>query len=99
MESLLWNSEYLVITFCIRSCNQHEEKIKLLYTLAAVDDNVLGPDSAFEHPHFRMVSTTTKQAWGLNAEVSNTFLVVVHDAKAILLQDAFILFLYFLQKA
>lgn len=45
-----------------------------------------------------MVSTATEQAGGLDAEVSYTLLVVVHDAEAILLQDAFILLFYFLQK-
>lgn len=56
------------------------------------------PDPTFEHAHFRMVSTTTEQARGFNAEVSNTLLVVVHDTEAVLLQGALILFLYFLKR-
>lgn len=44
-----------------------------------------------------MVSTAAEQPWGLNAEVSNTLPVVVHDAEAVLLQEALILLLYFLQ--
>ncbi len=56
------------------------------------------PDATFEHAHLRMVSTAAKQARRLNAEVSNTFPVIVHDAEAVLLQDALVLLLYFLQK-
>lgn len=56
-----------------------------LHSLAAVDDDVLGPDATLEHAHLRMVSTATEQARGLNAEVSDTFPVVVHNAEAILL--------------
>lgn len=68
------------------------------HSLAAVYNDVLGPDATFEHAHLGVVSTTTEQSRGLDAKVSNTFPVVVHNAEAILLQDALILLFYFLQK-
>lgn len=67
-----------------------------LDSLAAVDDDVLRPDAAFEHAHLGVVSTATEQAWRLNAEIGDTFPVVVHDAEAVLLQDALIFLLNFL---
>lgn len=75
------------------------KKKKKLHSLAAVDDDVSRPDAPFEHAHLRMVSTTAEQARRLNAEVSDTLPVVVHDAEAVLLQEPLILLLYFLQRA
>lgn len=56
------------------------------------------PAATFEHAHLGMVTTATEQAWGFNAEISNSLPVVIHDAEAILLQESLIVLLYFLQK-
>lgn len=45
-----------------------------------------------------MVSTATEQPRGLNAEVGDAFPVVVHDAEAILLQQALVLRFDFLDR-
>lgn len=96
LESL-WNE--LTFDPCAFSNSQLLQRGRNLHSLAAVDDDVLRPDAAFEHAHLRVVSTATEQAWGLNAEIGDTFPVVVHDAEAVLLQDALILLLNFLQMA
>lgn len=56
-----------------------------LHSLAAVDDDVLRSDATFKHAHLWMISATTEQTRGFNAEISNAFPVVVHDAEAIFL--------------
>lgn len=65
-------------------------------SLAAVDDDVLRPDAALEHAHLWMVSSTTEQTRGLDAEVGDALAVVVHDAEAVLLQGALVLLFDFL---
>lgn len=65
---------------------------------AAVDDNVLGSDAPFQHAHLRVVSSATEQSRGLDAEVCDALLVVVHDAETKLLQDALTLFFCFLER-
>lgn len=68
------------------------------HTLAAVDDDVLRPDAAFQHSHFGMVSSAAEQAGRLDAEVCDALFVVVHDAEAILLQKPLVFFFYFLRR-
>ena len=66
-------------------------------SLATVNDDVLRSDPAFQHAHLGVVTSATEQTWGLDAEVSYPLLVVVHDAKAILLEETLILPFDFLQ--
>lgn len=66
-------------------------------SLAAVDDDVLGSDAPFQHAHLGVVPSATEQTRGLDAEVSDALLVVVHDAETILLQEALVLFFNFLE--
>lgn len=65
-------------------------------SLAAVDDDVLGPDAALQHAHLGVVSTATEQTRRLNAVVGDALAVVVHDAEAVLLQGALVLLFDFL---
>lgn len=90
MFSIVYNTAVLSVHLTFGSEN--------LSSLAAVDDDVFRPNATFKHSHFWMISSPTKQAGGLNSEVSNTFFVVVHEAETILLQGALILFFYFLEK-
>lgn len=69
----------------------------MAHSLAAVDDDVLGPDAAFQLAHLGVVPSPTEQTRGLNTEVPNSLLVVVHHAVAIFLQSTLILLLDFLQ--
>lgn len=66
------------------------------YSLAAVDDDVLRSDAAFQFAHLRMVPAASEQTRRLNTEVADSLLVVVHNTVSILLQNAFILFFGFL---
>lgn len=66
-------------------------------SLAAVDDDVLGSDATLQHAHLGVVAPATEQPRGLDAEVSDAFLVVVHDAETILLQEALVPFFNFLE--
>lgn len=65
-------------------------------SLAAVNDYVLRPDAPLEHAHLGVVSAAPEQTRGLNAEVGDALAVVVHDAEAILLQEALVLLFDFL---
>lgn len=67
------------------------------YSLAAVDDDVLGPDAAFQHAHLGMVTSASEESGGLDAEVADALAVVVHQTEAVLLQDALILLFDFLK--
>lgn len=44
-----------------------------------------------------MIASSSEEAWGFDAEVSDPLLVVVHDAETVLLEDSLILFFDFLQ--
>lgn len=44
-----------------------------------------------------MIASSSEEAWGLDAEVSDPLLVAVHDAETVLLEDSLILFFDFLQ--
>ena len=76
-----------------RKTSAHQQQQPGVHSLAAVDDDVFGPGAAFEHAHLRVVSTASEQTRGLDAEVSNALPVVVHDAEAVLLQEALVLLL------
>ena len=67
-----------------------------VYSLAAVDDDVLRPAATLQHAHLGVVAAATEEAGGLNAKVSDALLVVVHEAEAVLLQDALVLLFDFL---
>lgn len=54
------------------------------------------PDAPLEHAHLGVVATTTEQTRGLNAKVGDALAVVVHDAEAVLLQQALVLLFDFL---
>lgn len=59
--------------------------------LAAVDDDVLWHNAFFEHSPFRMVSSSSEQSRGLNAEIADLLPVMVDHAEAVLLDDLLIL--------
>ena len=69
-----------------------------LVLLAAVDDDILGADTALKHAHLGVVPATAEQARRLDAEVGDALAVVVHDAEAVLLQDALVLLFDFLHR-
>lgn len=87
-----WEEHITINTF-----TDEAVKIKLFYSLAAVDDDVLGPDAPFEHTHFGMVTATSEKAGGLDAEVGDALFMVVHDTEAVRLQEPLIFSFYFLQ--
>lgn len=66
-------------------------------SLAAVDNDVFGPTAALQHAHLGVVSAAAEEAGGLDAEVGDALLVVVHEAEAVLLQDPLVLLFDFLQ--
>lgn len=68
----------------------------MIHSLAAVDDDVLGSDAAFQFAHLRMVPASSEQTWRLDPEVADPLPVVIHNAESILLKNAFILFFGFL---
>lgn len=68
------------------------------HPLAAVDDDVFGPDAALQHSHLGVIPSPSEQSGRLDAEVADPLLVVVHDAEAVLLQEPLVLFFEFLQK-
>ena len=66
------------------------------HSLAAVDDDVLRTAAALQHAHLGVVPAAPEEAGGLDAEVSDALLVVVHEAEAVLLQDPLVLLFDFL---
>lgn len=69
---------------------------KDFYPLATVNNDVFRSDAAFQHAHLRMVTSSSEETRWLNAEVPNSFLVVVHDAETVLLDKSLILLFHFL---
>lgn len=69
-----------------------------VYPLAAVDNDIFRSDASLQHAHLWMVASSSEEPRGLDAEVSDPLLVVVHDAEAILLEGSLVLLLDFLQK-
>lgn len=67
------------------------------HSLAAVNNDVFRSNAAFQHAHLWMVTSSSEEAWRLDAEISNPLLVVVHDAETIFLEDPLILLFDFLK--
>lgn len=86
------------------SCSSYHPKTvgdnggKDYYPLATVNNDVFRSDAAFQHAHLRMVTPSSKEARWLDAEVSNSLFVVVHDAETILLDQSLILLFDFLHR-
>lgn len=59
----------------------------LLCLLAAVDDDVLRLDPLLQHALFGMLPSASEQARRLNLKVADALLVVVQQAKAVLVPD------------
>ena len=70
--------------------------VREVHSLAAVDDDVLRPAPALQHAHLGMVPAAPEEAGGLDTEVSDAFLVVVHETEAVLLQEPLVLLFDFL---
>lgn len=68
------------------------------YALAAVDDDVFGPDASLQHAHLRMIAASPEEPRRLDAEVPDPLLVVVHDAEPVLLEGSLVLLFDFLQE-
>lgn len=64
--------------------------------LAAVDDDVLGADAAFQFAHLRMIPAAAEQTRRLDPKITDPLPVIVHDAVSVLLQNALVLFFDFL---
>lgn len=69
-----------------------------IYPLATVNNDVFRSDASLQHAHLWMIAPSSEEPRGLDAEVPDPLLVVVHDAKAVLLEDSLVLLLDFLQK-
>lgn len=59
--------------------------LALTRLLAAVDDDILWLNPAFQHALLGVVTTPTEQSWGFDPEVTNLLLVSIHYTEAILL--------------
>lgn len=59
--------------------------------LAAIDNDILGYDSLFQHALFGVVTSPSEQTRGFNFKVTNLLLMTIHCAETILFLDFIIL--------